>query len=161
QALYEVDFGFERETVIAAWVLPALAGYDHTKEMNLYRELYDRFNRIPGVRSASLLRIRLLRGGWYRDVRVQSAEILPEQAHKVRCHPVGPRFFEALGIALLSGREFSPADSETAPRVAIVSQAMARKFFPNQNPIGRYVGFSGPESGGDFEIVGVAKDVRH
>jgi predicted permease len=161
RALYEVDFGFEREQVIAAWVFPALAGYDHAKEMNLYRELYDRFNRIPGVRSASLLRIRLLRGGWYRDVRVQSEVIIPEQARAVRCDPVGPRFFETLGIALLSGREFSVADSETAPKVVIVSEAMARKFFPNQNPIGRYVGFSGPESGGDLEIVGVAKDIRH
>jgi predicted permease len=161
RALYEVDFGFEREKVIAAWVFPALAGYDHAKEMNFYRELYDRFNRIPGVRSASLLRIRLLRGGWYRDVRVQSAEIMPEQARTVRCDPVGPRFFETLGIALLSGREFSLADSEAAPKVAIVSESMARKFFPNQNPIGRHVGFSGPESGGDLEIVGVAKGIRH
>jgi predicted permease len=161
QALYEVDFGFERQRVIAAWVFPALAGYDHAKEMSLYQELYDRFNRIPGVRSATLLRIRLLRGGWYRDLRVQSEEIISGQAHRVRCDPIGPRFFETLGIALVSGREFSPADSETAARVAIISEAMARKFFPNQNPIGQHVGFSGRESGADLEIVGVVKDIRH
>ena len=159
QALYQVDFGFEREKVVTAWVIPALAGYDHTREMRLYRDLYDSMNRIPGVHSASLLRIRLLRGGFYPDVATPS--IMSGQGLKVRCDPVGPRFFETLGIALLAGREFSPTDSETAPKVAIVSEAMARKFFPNQNPIGRFVALSGTDSGGDREVIGIVKDIRH
>jgi predicted permease len=159
QALYQVDFGFEREKVVTAWVMPALAGYDHTREMRLYRELHDRMNRIPGVRSASLLRVRILRGGSYWDVIRPS--IMSGQTLKVRSDSVGPLFFETLGIPLLDGREFSPADSETAPKVAIVSEAMARKFFPNQNPIGRFVAFSGTDSGGDLRVIGVVKDIRH
>jgi predicted permease len=159
QALYQVDFGFEREKVVTAWVMPALAGYDHTREMRFYRELHDRMNRIPGVRSASLLRVRILRGGSYWDVVRPS--IMSGQALKVRCDSVGPLFFETLGIPLLDGREFSPADSETAPKVAIVSEAMARKFFPNQNPIGRFLAFSGTDSGGDLRVIGVVKDIRH
>jgi len=83
------------------------------------------------------------------------------QTLKARCDSVGPRFFETLGIALLAGREFSPADSETAPKVAIVSEAMARKFFPNQNPIGRFVAFNRTDSGGDLQVIGVVKDIRH
>jgi predicted permease len=161
RALHDVDFGFDRERVLVAWIFPALAGYDHAKEMGLYRELPERVNAIPGVRSASLLRTRMLRGGWYRDVWAQSPEISPEQARKVRCDHVGPRFFETMGIALLSGREFSPADSETAPKVAIVSQTMARKFFPGQNPVGLHLGFGGPETSGEILIVGMAADIRH
>src|SRR5205807_1211830 len=101
RALYEVDFGFEREKVLAAWVFPALAGYDHAREMSLYRDLPERLNAIPGVRSAGLLRIRMLRGGWYRDVWAQSPEIIPEPRRGIRCDPVGPRFFETMGIGLL------------------------------------------------------------
>jgi predicted permease len=161
RALHDVDFGFEREKVVAAWVIPALAGYDHAREMSLYRELPERVNTIPGVRSTSLLRVRMFRGGSYRDVWAQSPEMFPDDARKVRLDPVGPRFFETMGIELLLGREFSPADSETAPKVAVISEAMARKFFPNQNPIGLHLGFAGPQSSGEIQIVGVSRDVRH
>jgi predicted permease len=161
RALHDVDFGFDRERVLVAWIFPALAGYDHAREMSLYRELPERMNAIPGVRSASLLRVRMLRGGGYRDVWAQSPEIVAEQTRKVRCDHVGPRFFETMGIALLFGREFSPADSETAPKVAIVSESMARKFFPGQNPIGLHLGFGGPGTSGEILIVGMAGDIRH
>jgi predicted permease len=129
--------------------------------MNLYRDLPGRLKAIPGVLSTSLLRIRMLRGGWYRDVWVQSAKIVPEQNREVRCDPVGPDFFATMGIKLLRGREFSPSDSETAPKVAVISEAMARTFFPDQNPIGLRLGFGGPQTGGDTQIVGVVRDVRH
>jgi predicted permease len=161
RALNDVDFGFEREKIVVAWILPALAGYDRAKEMNLYRDLPGRLKAIPGVLSTSLLRIRMLRGGWYRDVWVQSAKIVPEQNREVRCDPVGPDFFATMGIKLLRGREFSPSDSETAPKVAVISEAMARTFFPDQNPIGLRLGFGGPQTGGDTQIVGVVRDVRH
>jgi predicted permease len=161
RALHDVDFGFERESVVAAWVFPALAGYDHAREMSLYRDLQGRLKAIPGVLSTSMLRVRMLRGGWYRDVWPQPAEIVPEQSRKVRCDQIGPEFFETMGIRLLRGREFSAADSETAPRVAVISEVMARKFFPDQDPIGLHLGFGGPQTSGDIQIVGVVRDVRH
>jgi len=107
------------------------------------------------------LRIRMFRGGWYRNVWADSAEIVPEQQRKVRCDPVGPHFFETMGIPLLYGREFSAADSETASKVAVISEKMARKFFPGQNPIGLHIGFGAPSTKNDVQIVGVARDVRH
>jgi predicted permease len=166
QALHDVDFGFERDTIVAAWVMPALAGYDHPKEMQLYRDLPDKITAIPGVVGASLLRYRMLRGGWYRDVWAQSSalpssNVAPEQSRKVRCDLVGPAFFETMGIKLLAGREFAASDSESAPRVVIISAAMAHKFFSDQNPIGLHLGFAGPGSKGDVEIVGLVRDVRH
>jgi predicted permease len=74
---------------------------------------------------------------------------------------IGPCFFDTLGIGLLFGREFLSADSETAARVAIISESTARKFFPNQNPIGLRLGFDRPDTSGDVQIVGVARDIRH
>jgi predicted permease len=160
QQFYAVDMGFEREKVVQGWVFPSLEGYDHPTEMRLYRELLDKFNATPGVQSASLSRLRMIFGSWYRDAWVQGAAVDPAETRQVYCDPVGPRFFATMGIPLLLGREFSFADTETSPKVAIISASMARKFFPNVNPLGRHFGFDSAQSSGDIEVV-VVKDVKH
>jgi predicted permease len=158
---YAVDTGFEREKVVQGWVFPALEGYDHSTEMQLYRELLEKFNATPGVQSASLSRLRMIFGNWYRDAWVQGAAEDAAETRQVYCDPVGPRFFATMGIPLLLGREFSAADTETSPKVGIISESLARKFFPNVNPLGRHFGFDSAQSSGDIEVVGVVKDVRH
>jgi predicted permease len=70
---------------------------------------------------------------------------------------VAPGFFKTVGIPLLQGRDFTEQDNETSPRVAVISETMARFFFSDQNPIGRRFGW-GP--GGESEIVGVVKDAK-
>jgi predicted permease len=158
---YAVDPGFERQRVVQAWVLPALDGYDHPAEMRLYRELLEKFNATLGVQSASVSRLRMVFGSWYRDVRVRGTGRDAAQTRQVYCDPVGPRFFETMGIPLLLGREFSAADTETSHKVAIVSESMARKFFPNENPLGQHFGFDVAQSSSDVEIVGIVKDIKH
>jgi predicted permease len=158
--LYQVDTGFNRDKVLVGWVIPVLAGYDHTKEMRLYKELLEKLNAIPGVRSASLSRYRLLFARPDRNLWVQGSASVVEADREVYCYPVGPRFFETQGIGLLLGRGFSPADAETAPRVAVISESLAREFFPNKEPIGRRLGFGKPDASGDFQIVGVARDIQ-
>jgi len=158
---YAVDTGFEREKVVQGWVFPALEGYDHSTEMRLYRELLEKFNATPGVQSASLSRLRMIFGNWYRDAWVQGAAVDAAETRRVYCDPVGPRFFATMGIPLLLGREFSAADTETSPKVAIISESLARKFFPNVSPLGRHFGFDSAQSSGDIEVVGVVRDVKH
>ncbi len=158
---YAVDTGFEREKVVQGWVFPALAGYDHPTEMRLYRELLEKFNATPGVQAASLSRLRMIFGNWYRDAWVQGAAVDAAETRQVYCDPVGPRFFATMGIPLLLGREFSAADTETSPKVAIISESLARKFFPSENPLGRRFGFDFAQSSGDIEVIGVVKDVKH
>jgi predicted permease len=65
-----------------------------------------------------------------------------------------------MGIGLLLGREFSSADAETAPKVAVISESVARKFFANESPIGKRLGFNKPEASGDIQVVGVARDIQ-
>ena len=161
QQFYAVDTGFERENIVQGWVFPALEGYDRPTEMRLYRELLEKFNATPGVQSASLSRLRMIFGNWYRDAWVQGAAVDVAETRQVYCDPVGPRFFATMGIPLLLGREFSAADTETSPKVAIISESLARKFFPNVNPLGRRFGFDSAQSSGDIEVIGVVKDVRH
>jgi putative ABC transport system permease protein len=65
-----------------------------------------------------------------------------------------------MGIRLLAGREFSLADTENAPKVAVISESMARTYFQNTNAIGKHLAFEGPQAGTGIEIVGVVKDIR-
>jgi predicted permease len=161
QQFYAVDTGFERQRVVQAWIFPALDGYDHPAEMRVYRELLEKFSATPGVQSASVSRLRMVFGQWYRDVRVLGEGVNAAETRQVYCDPVGPRFFETMGIPLLLGREFSAADTETSRKVAIISESMARRFFPDENPLGRRFGFDKAQSAGDIEVVGVVKDIKH
>ncbi len=143
--LNAVDTGFERERVLTMWAFPVLIGYDHAKEVRLYDQLLDKLNSTPGVKSASMSRFSLTRGAG----------------------PVGPRFFETMGIPLLAGREFSSADTETSAKVAILTETTARRVFPNEDPVGQRFSweFGGGihlerVSSGGFEIVGLTKDVK-
>ena len=65
-----------------------------------------------------------------------------------------------MGIPLVAGRDFTEQDHAKAPKVAVINQAAVRKFFPNENPIGRRFG-SSVETSGDIEIVGVLRDVHY
>lgn len=145
QQLSSIDTGFEREKVLTMWTFPVLIGYDHEREVRLYDRLIEKLSSIPGVESASLSRYSLTNAAG----------------------PIGPRFFETTGIQLLSGREFNLADTETSPKVAVITEATARRFFPNENPIGQH--FRWERGGGvnlqrlsdsGVEVVGVARDVR-
>ena len=158
--LYQVDTGFNRDNVLAGWIYPVLAGYDHAKEMGLYQELLEKLQTIPGVRSASLSRFRLLSGRPRRDLWVQGSVPASDADPQVYRYPVGPRFFETVGIRLMLGREFLVADAETAPKVAVISESVARKFFPNENPIGKRLGFDKPEASADIQIIGVGSDIQ-
>src|SRR6185295_18897870 len=73
---------------------------------------------------------------------------------------VGPGFFEAMGIPVLSGRAITPRDNETAPKVCVVSAAMAKTYFADRSPIGRHFTFQRTGAEYEVEIVGVAKDLK-
>lgn len=127
--------------------------------MNLYPQLLQKLNAIPGVQSASLSRLRMIFGRWNRDVWAPESSIAgPRQVY---CDPAGPQFFATMGIPLLLGREFSLADTATSPKVAIISESMAREFFAERNPIGQRFRFDHPDSGPEITVVGVVKDIKH
>lgn len=155
--LSKVDVGFEREKALVMWVLPTMAGYDIPQENSLYWQLLDRLNALPGVESASLSRLQLFSGYWGRSVAVPGHANGAEDS-RVSCNTIAPRFFATMGIPLLSGRDFTPADAANAPKVVIISESMAQHYFRGENPIGRHFGFTG-DDGTDVEIVGVVKDI--
>ena len=154
--LSNADVGFEREKVLLMWVLPTMVGYDIPQENSLYWQLLDRLNALPAVQSASLSRLQLFSGYWGRSVSIpQHAN--PEDS-RVSCNTVAPKFFATMGIPLLSGRDFTRADTATSQKAAILSESAARQYFQGKNPIGRHVRFT-DEDPTDVEIVGVVKDI--
>jgi predicted permease len=159
QHLNRVEVGFDREHVLVMWAMPTMVGYDIPKEQSLYWQLLDRLNALPGVQSASLSRLQLFSGFWSRSVSIPGYAPGTNEDTRVSCNTTAPKFFATMGIPLLLGRDFTPADSATAPKVAVISQSMARRYFQNENPLGRHFRFTGEDATGDVEIVGIAKDI--
>ena len=158
EKLSKTDVGFEREKVLLMWVLPTMVGYDISQENSLDWQLLSGLNALPGVRSASLSRLQLFSGYWGRSVSVPVRASGRAEDVRVSCNTIAPKFFATMGIPLLSGRDFTVADSATAPKVAIISESLAQHYFQGENPVGRHFRFTG-EDGTDVEIVGVVKDI--
>jgi predicted permease len=156
EKLLHTDVGFERDRVLVAAAIPTFLGYEGKRELRLYETLLERMSAAPGVRSATLSRFRLFVGRWPRHFTVTPQPATAESPEAF-CHPIGPRFFETMGIPLLLGREFLRSDKELAPRVAIINEAVARAHMPGVNPLGGTVRF---DQGDPYTIVGVVKNVK-
>jgi macrolide transport system ATP-binding/permease protein len=156
--LENIDVGFDRGGVLLVSLDPSHSGYQGTQLAVLYKELLERFNGLPGVRSASLSRFSPITGGGVNFTLSIAGQVpRPDQKRSIYINWVSPRYFETLGTPLLLGRDFNSRDDPNSNKVAIVNESMARLFFDNGNPLGKRV-VMGP---GDAEIVGVVKDAKY
>jgi len=162
--LRQVDVGFNPQNLVLIRVSPQLNRYDDARTVQLYKRIFDRIGALPGVKGVTMSLPALLSGSvnsW--DIYVQgrvyptSREGLDVEIYRL---VVGPDFFKVMEIPLLSGRTFTEQDVDTAPKVVLVNEAAAHKFFPGDNPLGRRFGPSA-ETAGQLEIVGVVRDVRY
>jgi putative ABC transport system permease protein len=142
-----------------------LAGFDLGREgmarpqvINFERQLVERASALPGVQSAAIASNRPFGGGILRSIFLEG-QAPNARGVLVQINHVGLRFFETLGIPLAKGRDFSERDGENAPPVVIVNETMARRFWPNQEAIGKRFKFFGEEF--YREVVGVARDARY
>jgi predicted permease len=159
--LRDVNPGFNQDKVLLVAIDPTIVGYRGTRLLSLYKDLADAISGLPGVRSVSLSAVPpLSRGQWRTGMFVQGHVPGPSEDTTTPWNLIGPNFFRTLQIPLLQGRDFVPQDDSTAPRVAIINQAMARFYFGNDSAIGKRISFTSPQ-GGEIEIVGVAGDTKH
>ncbi|HSF23866.1 MAG TPA: ABC transporter permease [Blastocatellia bacterium] len=160
--LQNVDLGFNRENLLLFSVEPGLNGYDRPQMAQLYRRMTERLEAVPGVRSATVSLIPLLSGqAQTRSIDVQGYTPQPGSEHNAKVNTVGASFFKTMEMPILLGRDLSTTDEETAPRVAVINQLMADKYFGDENPIGRRFGFGGPETAGQIEIVGLTQNAKY
>ncbi len=158
--LKTLDPGFRADDLFTFSIDPTLSGYAGERLTALYGRLQQELSTVPGVRSVSMSENGVLTGNdWVTTIRVDGYQAKEGADMNPNTDGVGPRYFETMGISLISGREFTDRDVKGAPRVAIVNEAMAKYFFAGSSPIGRRFGFA-RGTATDIEIVGVAKDVR-
>lgn len=140
---HAVDLGYRLDATMVADINLDVRGYSQEAGLAAYRQLLDRLGATPGVASAGAARIAVLSGG-ARTIPI-STDGRPvardySNAFAVRVNIISDGYLDALGIPLLRGRDFTPADDAKAPRVAIVSRALAVKLWPNEDPIGKSFG---------------------
>ncbi len=130
----------------------------------LHTRLQERLVRIPGVRAATFSRVALLGDGrMNRRVSVPGAKPDPSLSPNINVNALAPNFFRTMEIPLLLGRDFTAHDDAAAPKVAVVNQAFVRRFFGNENPLGRRIEFGNTPnaSAASAEIVGVVRDAKY
>ncbi len=161
RALENQDFGFEQDRRIVAKINPRLAGYQPLQLSQLYRRIHDSIAGVPVVSSVALCLYSPPGGGWgsavWADGRPGPG---PREDNFSMWDRVTPGYFEVIGTPIVKGRGISDDDTAASRRVAVINEAFARKFFRNEDPIGKHFGQS-PEDRRKFEVVGVAKDARY
>jgi predicted permease len=160
-ALETQDFGFEQERRMVAKINPRLAGYQPAQLSQLYRRIHDSIAGIPGVSSVALCLYSPPGGGWGAGVWVAGHSAPgPRDDNSSSWDRVTPGYFDVIGTPIVKGRGVSQEDTAASQRVAVINEAFARKFFRNEDPLGRHFGQSAGASGA-FEVIGVVKDARY
>ena len=148
-----LDPGFEPENVGTLSVDVATQGYDETRGALFLRQLLRRIETEPGVESATLARFTPADNRYFGT----SIHKNDEERIQVEVNSVGPGYFETVRIPLVRGRDFRWTDDQDSRQIAIISQPVAERFWPDADPIGKRI-YSESES---WEVVGVAREVQH
>jgi len=163
--LGRVDKGFDERGVLTVAVPTSEGRYTTQQQWRLfYDALRDRAAGLSGVRTAALaLLLPLSHRSWELRIHPDGVPVTRETGQSVLYNVVSPEYFAAMGVPILQGRGFEPADRDGAPLVTIVDETMARRFWPGADPIGQRVTFEEDSTGAPVyrTIVGVAKNVRH
>jgi predicted permease len=161
QNLRQVDFGFNPRNVVLFRISPVLNRYDRQKENLLYDQIDERLRAIPRVRSVAWSHLPLMSARRSSgSIFIQGRAYARGQRDIISTLIVSPAFFETMEIPLLTGRGFTARDTSDAPRVVVINEAAARKYFPNENPLGRRIGPT-LEDSGRREIVGILRDAKY
>jgi putative ABC transport system permease protein len=162
--LQHVHLGFEARGVITFQLAPPAAQYPlDTKAPQLYRTILDSLQTVPGVRGAAVCSGIPFGAGsrTTHPMLTTGASVLPpDTLVPVDWRIVSPGYFQTMAIPLLRGRDFSDADGPNAQPVIVVSQATAKKFWGDADPIGRVLHRSANRSVA-FTVVGIVGDVRN
>ena len=158
--LNHIDPGFHRENVLRLQVETDVLGYkrDDPRLNALFQQIESRVSALPGVKAASFSAFTFHEGSWSGAMLVSG---MPNNENiQVHQNVVGNGYFETMQIPLIAGRTFSTADTSTSQHVAVISEHIAKTLFPPGNPIGRHFTIGIKKSEGDFEVIGIVKDVK-
>jgi len=156
-----VDLGVKIDHVVTFALSPERSGYDSTRSRQLFQRVEEELGATPGVTGVTDALVPLLAGdNWGNDVYVQGFPAGPDVDNNSNFNEVGASYFNTVGIPLVAGREFSPADDAGGPAVAVVNEAFTRKFNLGHDAVGKYMSTRGPDSL-NIQIVGVSRDAKY
>ena len=152
------DLGFQTQHLLTAQLFPKPGEGKRIRDLNYYRQLLRALAEVPGVRSATVSNSRPVTSFEWRE---PVSAIAPHRiASPIRADEqfVAPRFFATLGIPLVRGRDFDPRADEHAPRVAILSENLARYLFPHSDAVGQLIHVGGEPENEHIEVIGIVGD---
>lgn len=159
QNLRAVDTGFGKENVLLASVNPSLNGYSKDRSSAFYDELLLKTRVLPGVKFASLASDSPISGGWDQNGIVVEG-YTPREGERMWADvtTISTDYFKTLEVPFVVGRDFDDHDRNGAPKVVIVNEKLARKYFGTSDAIGKHIGLDRVP---DLTIVGVVKDAKY
>jgi putative ABC transport system permease protein len=164
-SLLNVKVGFDTERLLTFVVsLPAARASQTAQRVGFYQQLQTRLAGLPEVESVGIVSSLPLSGHNNGSVVIVEGRLLPagEQAPHIGWQSASAGYFKTMGIPILRGRNFTAEDAVRAQRVAMINECLARKVFPNEDPVGKRISFGAPRTQADWrEIIGVVGDARH
>jgi putative ABC transport system permease protein len=161
--LQRVDPGFNPDNTLTLSVsLPRSKYPEESQQVAFFQQLLEKVRALPGVQAAGATNPLPMAGDTVLAFLVQGRPPLPPGAgQSTNFYAVSADYFKAMGIRLLKGRLINERDIKEAPHVAMINETMAKKIFPDEEPIGKRITFDGGEPNSDwYEIVGVVSDVK-
>lgn len=160
--LLSLDPGIDARNVLSLRMALPQADYQPDSASRFFAQVLEQVGQVPGVEHVALGNCPPLNGGcngtviWFRDRPPVPQGSEPE----VGIHHVSPDWFATLGVPLVAGRVFTTTDVRGSPKVVVVNQAAARKFWPDESPVGHFVAVGQGGFHDRAEVVGVVGDVR-
>jgi len=169
--LRSVTPGFRTDRVLTMSLSLPLARYAEGEQIPFYKRLYERIQSLPGVRAVGGTNILPLSDNYSNDAFQIDARPAPQgERPAAEARSVSADYFQAIGIPLLRGRLFDERDIAGAARVVVISESMAEKFWPGEDPLGERITYNRGIADedrqdvggiGSREIVGIVSDVKH
>jgi putative ABC transport system permease protein len=148
-----IDPGFNPDRLVSAAIDPDTSGYSREQIPVMVDRLVAAIDAVPGVASTSVTTCGLMTNCSYSSgFAIEGAD----RGIQLNNNWISPAYFSTVGIPIVAGRDFTERDTAQSPRVAIISESIAHRYFPNQNPLGKRLGYETA----DTEIVGIVRDAR-
>src|SRR3954470_13939889 len=164
QNLRHVDVGFNTQNLVLFRVNPVLNRYDDIRMAGLYQQMTEQLRAVPGVRTVAISNVPLLAGSVnstsiYVQGRTYSGD-RDREDNSINRLVVSVDFFETMEMPMRTGRGFTARDDQAATKVVVINETAARRYFPDETPVGQHMGGS-IEQAGQLEIVGILRDAKY
>jgi predicted permease len=159
--LNSVDLGFDSSHVLMFDIQPPESKYAGGKDVQLHQQLEQKLAALPGVESVAPAAMPLAAGGMRNFDFVTEDKSTDDKNPSEYNNTVGNDYFHTMRIPIIAGRTFGPQDTKTSVKVAVINEALAKKRFPNGNPIGKRFSTDDPPKGEWIQVVGICADTRY